>query len=214
MAPTPKRLSHCCCFSVRTGALLLATFGVTCGLATVAFYSFWLDNDVQIFEELDATKLKYQELYEEGAIDKDTFYKIASAIDLAKEYIPAILTVFIVAGCITLTKHLLLMFGVLAKKRFFMLPWLVITMAGLVSNVFFGVGYSVIYATNYSLCGAGLSLLFVTCVVCIGYYFWQCVFSHYHELREQDLAKTREDKKMLIAEEVPPTYEEVVVIKK
>ena len=92
---------------------------------------------------------RYQELYEEGAIDKDTFYKIASAIDLAKEYIPAILTVFIVAGCITLTKHLLLMFGVVAKKRFFMLPWLVITMAGLVSNVFFGVGYSVIYATNY-----------------------------------------------------------------
>ena len=49
----PKRLSHCCCFTVRTGALILAIFGVTCGLATVAFYSFWLDNDVQIFEELD-----------------------------------------------------------------------------------------------------------------------------------------------------------------
>lgn len=103
---------------------------------------------------------RYQELYEEGAIDKDTFYKIASAIDLAKEYIPAILTVFIVAGCITLTKHLLLMFGVLAKKRFFMLPWLVITMAGLVSNVFFGVGYSVIYATNYRY-------TFQTCTLCL-----------------------------------------------
>ena len=73
---------------------------------------------------------------------------MVSTIDLAKEYIPAILTLFIVAGCVTLAKHLMLLFGVLAKKRFFMLPWLVITMAGLVSNVFFGVGYSVILATN------------------------------------------------------------------
>jgi len=210
----PKRLSHCCCFTVRTGALILAIFGVTCGLATVAFYSFWLDNDVQIFEELDEMKFKYKELYEEGQIDKDDYYRVVSTIDLAKEYIPAILTLFIVAGCVTLTKHLMLMFGVLAKKRFFMLPWLVITMAGLVSNVFFGVGYSVIYATNYSLCGGAISLLFVTCVVFIGYYFWQCVFSHYHELRELALEQTREDKKMLVAEEVPPTYEEVVVIKK
>ena len=55
----PKRLSHCCCVTVRTGALILAIFGVTCGLATVAFYSFWLDNDVQIFEELDEMKFKY-----------------------------------------------------------------------------------------------------------------------------------------------------------
>ena len=55
----PKRLSHCCCFTVRTGALILAIFGVTCGLASVAFYSFMLDNDVQIFEELDQYKLKY-----------------------------------------------------------------------------------------------------------------------------------------------------------
>ena len=92
---------------------------------------------------------RYKELYEEGQIDKDDYYRVVSTIDLAKEYIPAILTLFIVAGCVTLTKHLMLMFGVLAKKRFFMLPWLVITMAGLVSNVFFGVGYSVIYATNY-----------------------------------------------------------------
>ena len=92
---------------------------------------------------------RYHELYEEGTIDKDTYYKIVSTVDLAKEYIPAILIVFITAGCVTLAKHLMLMFGVLAKKRFFMLPWLVITMAGLVSNVFFGVGYSVIYATNY-----------------------------------------------------------------
>jgi len=159
-------------------------------------------------------KFKYKELYEEGQIDKDDYYRVVSTIDLAKEYIPAILTLFIVAGCVTLTKHLMLMFGVLAKKRFFMLPWLVITMAGLVSNVFFGVGYSVIYATNYSLCGGAISLLFVTCVVFIGYYFWLCVFSHYHELRELALEQTREDKKMLVAEEVPPTYEEVVVIKK
>ena len=92
---------------------------------------------------------RYKELYEEGQIDKDDYYRVVSTIDLAKEYIPAILTLFIVAGCVTLAKHLMLMFGVLAKKRFFMLPWLVITMAGLVSNVFFGVGYSVIYATNY-----------------------------------------------------------------
>merc|ERR1712117_591907 len=46
-----------------------------------------------------------------------------------------------------------------------------------------------------------------------GYYFWQCVFSHYHELREQAMEKTIEDKRMLVAEEVPPTYEEVVVVK-
>ena len=68
--------------------------------------------------------------------------------------------------------------------------------------------------TACSLCGGAISLLFVTCVVFIGYYFWQCVFSHYHELRELALEQTREDKKMLVAEEVPPTYEEVVVIKK
>ena len=175
---------------------------------------------------------------------------MVSTIDLAKEYIPAILTLFIVAGCVTLAKHLMLLFGVLAKKRFFMLPWLVITMAGLVSNVFFGVGYSVILATNSrfgvvqscacdilfyldftlsiahivhfniraknscSLCGGAMSLLFVTCVVFIGYYFWQCVFSHYHELKELALQKTREDKQILVTEEVPPTYEEVVVVKK
>jgi len=209
----PKRLSHCCCFTVRTGALILAIFGVTCGIASVAFYSFMLDNDVQIFEELDQYKLKYKELLNEGMIDKDEYYRIVSVIDLMKEYIPAVLTLFIVAGCVTLAKHLMLMFGVLAKKRFFMLPWLVITMAGLVSNVFFGVGYSVIYATNYSLCGGAISLLFVTCVVFIGYYFWQCVFSHYHELKEQAMEKTIEDKRMLVAEEVPPTYEEVVVVK-
>ena len=54
----------------------------------------------------------------------------------------------------------------------------------------------------------------MTCVVFIGYYFWQCVFSHYHELRELALEHAREDKKMLVVEEVPTTYEEVVIVKK
>ena len=163
-----KRLSHCCCIPVRTGSLILAFLGVTAGITSVAFYSFWLDNDVQIFEALDEFKEQYvdstlnenlkhnitlfdfrcTELYDQGQMEKEIYYKLISALELLKESIPTILIVTIVASCITLTKNLLLMFGVLSKKRHFMLPWLVISMAVIVGNVFFGVGYSVIYATQ------------------------------------------------------------------
>jgi len=209
-----KRLSHCCCIPVRTGSLILAFLGVTAGITSVAFYSFWLDNDVQIFEALDEFKEQCTELYDQGQMEKEIYYKLISALELLKESIPTILIVTIVASCITLTKNLLLMFGVLSKKRHFMLPWLVISMAVIVGNVFFGVGYSVIYATQSSLCGGALCLLIVVCLVSLEYYFWQCVFSHYHELREEEFEQTREDKKMLVVEEVPPTYEEVVIVKK
>jgi len=209
-----KRLSHCCCIPVRIGSLILAFMGIAAGISSVTFYGFWLDNDVQIFEALDEFKDQCTELYDQGRMEQEVYYKLVSALELLKESIPTILIVTIVASCITLLKNLLLAFGVLAKKRHCMLPWLVISMAVIVGNVFFGVGYSVIYATQSSLCGGALFLLIVVCMVALEYYFWQCVFSHYHELREEEFEQTREDKKMLVVEEVPPTYEEVVIVKK
>ena len=163
-----KRLSHCCCIPVRIGSLILAFMGIAAGISSVTFYGFWLDNDVQIFEALDEFKDQYAdcalvensklnfapfdfrctELYDQGRMEQEVYYKLVSALELLKESIPTILIVTIVASCITLLKNLLLAFGVLAKKRHCMLPWLVISMAVIVGNVFFGVGYSVIYATQ------------------------------------------------------------------
>jgi hypothetical protein len=203
----PKRLTHCCCFTVRTGSLILATFGFVVGLMGLGFYSFALDNDDRLFEMMDQAMAEIKQQYEQGQVSEDLVVFAERYIQLLKQILPPIFIAIIVLSCVLLVKNTLLMYGVLYKKRFAMMPWIVIRLVGIVINCFSTAGITICYASNVSLLYAVIIFAMSLPFIALDFYLWHCVVSHYKDLKEEE---QKEDKRELVVEEIPPCYEYAV----
>ena len=154
-----SRLTHCCCFSLRTGVLVLAVLGTLFALVNLVSYTAVL----QAVEDADFEP--------SGSFDKDA---------------PAILvkTSAVIAG-INLARNVGLVVGVLYKKPWLMLPFIVIEVFLL---VVYGVGFFAFVAVAVKagfppICGGIIAVWLLAWALAV--YFLHVVTSHYAELRDQ-----------------------------
>jgi len=128
-----KRLnSCCCCFSVRTGAVVIAAFGIIFSLIGIVGNSADLSKDT--------SKLELQRWDEEAKKEMtgDTYKLYHIFIEALISWREAVLEVTIAFGVFDLLTSFLVVVGVAHRKHSYLAPWLV-----------FEVIYTVVSAITY-----------------------------------------------------------------
>lgn len=115
------RLTHCCCFTVRTGTLILAALGLaTSGLRLVSYVGTAAaspgggqDAFDRMLDGMDAT---FREWREEEEITEQELESLESALGHARRAWPYILAAELTCLLFCVAKHAMLLFGVLYRK--------------------------------------------------------------------------------------------------
>ena len=115
-------LTHCCCFSVRTGTIILAVLGLVGAVGNLLSYggaaaatdakgqSYSFN---EMLDELDAT---FREWREQGDISEHDLVQLERYITGARRAWPYIVASGLACAVLCLAKHAMLLFGVLYKK--------------------------------------------------------------------------------------------------
>lgn len=204
------RLSRCCCFTARTGAIIVAVLGIFSSTLAVGLYSFSLAEESYFEEILDKAEQQLQDAYDSQSMSGDQRQRVEFAmhvLDVVKDVFPKFLIAMVVLACIYFVKNLMLMLGVVYNKSCLMLPWLLIILFTLIIQTVGLVAYAVLMGI-YTPGGFISSLMIVGIggpLLAIYYYIWFVVLSVYNEIREGKPQKF--DRLPILTEEVvPPPY--------
>ena len=127
-------ITNRCCSSTRTAAVILASFGVILGSAAVIIYATGFGIKDRGFAVLDKTEQETRISYEAGDMtEKDYDYVITLYTRLENSY-SYILGFGLATGLLYIATNLMLIFGILHRISWFMIPWLIATMVGLISH--------------------------------------------------------------------------------
>ena len=115
------RLTHCCCFTVRTGTLILATLGLLgSGLRLVSYVGTAAVTDEggresfnKMLNEMDA---EFRRWREEGDISDDDLVTLEAALGHVRRSYPYILGLELACLLFCIAKYAMLLFGTLYRK--------------------------------------------------------------------------------------------------
>jgi len=184
------RYKTCCCFDARTGAMILGILGVLCS----GFY--FISNSVglgvyapQIEDVIDEYKQQLKDDFEnqyESEADEAAFEKTMAQLDYAKALVPWLFIADILGAAFEWIVNAALLYGIGKSKAAFMLPWLIMHMAGIVFGCFFvTIGFFVIsLGTPGGIISALILVLIALPFLAIPVYFWLVVRSVYLDIRE------------------------------
>jgi len=181
------RLRHCCCFSVRTGTLLLALLGVGYSLLNLSSYGGLaaVGSSETFHRTVNRLDQVFREWREHGELTEQELESLEAYLTQARELYPEIVTLGLICSGLALFKHALLLFGVLYRKSVLLVPYLVLGLAGLILSSLVAVGACILVFLYTSVVTGIVVSVFLTMFAWIGFYFWQVVLSHYMDLKEQ-----------------------------
>lgn len=203
------RPTHCCCFTVRTGTIVLAVLGLLGAASNLLSYggaaaATDASGESYSFNEmLDRLDATFREWREHGDISEGDLEQLERYISGARRAWPYIVASGLTCAVICLIKHVMLLFGVLYKKSCLFLPYLVLGLASLMVSLMVCFSTSVL-AFLYTT--AGVAAVFTSvwlAFLALGFYFWHVVLAHYYEVRENSDA----DRLPIVIQEQPPAYE-------
>eukprot|EP00095_Tigriopus_kingsejongensis_P007234 snap_masked-scaffold477_size161254-processed-gene-0.1 protein:Tk07234 transcript:snap_masked-scaffold477_size161254-processed-gene-0.1-mRNA-1 annotation:"PREDICTED: uncharacterized protein LOC103512912 isoform X1" len=195
------RHSRCCCFSARTGTLILAFLGVIGSTFSLVRYGMSyarMDDIDRMVDELVSN-------LEANAQDPD-YEEIHHSAQMAGEFVkgllPTLLIMGLVCASISMLKNVLLWFGVVYRKQVLVLPWLILVMISLVGDVLVVFIVGIVFFVHFNAAPALIFWAVATPCLALGFYFWTVVQSHYLDIKE-----TKEDQSPFMTLESPPGYE-------
>ena len=181
--PIP-RLTRCCCFSVRTGAKILAILGliveVTMIVSSVIILAF-LPQVQQRIDEWESSSGNYD------ADTQDMISQLARSWRSILPYMYIIFGVCLVAFILEMIMDACMLHGVNRLKYKFMIPWLVVCGIGLAFSTVGAVIY-VVMSFFVSIGSGFLTLIGEIIGLAIGYYFWLVVYSAHMDIKEDNFS--------------------------
>jgi len=197
----------CCCFSVRTGTLIIACLGAFLNLFSTIGYSVSLAKEQEIREVIDDLESSYAKLHDEQQLSDEEYYAFVRLFEVVRYYLHMFLIAGVVVAVVSLVIHAMLITGVNTRRPGLMTPWLIVSAIGLALQTG-GIIYHCFMRMIYIDFGQGLLNLGI-CLpfLAIGYLLWMVVFSAYKEIKTEKLS---EDRLPVVTEEVLPDYEDIV----
>jgi uncharacterized membrane protein len=205
----PRYGKCCCCFSARTGALILAILGI--GAASLGIISNSVSLGVfqpHLDEMLDQIKqgsiYQFKQAEAELQAAKPYYEALWNRLDLIKESLPWIFVLQIFVGIFDLTMNGCMLYGVTKNRSCMILPWLIWGMIGLVALTVVSVGGFIVFCVFGVVGGVTLGqnvgvltgLIFIaimTPILGLGYYLWFVVQSVYLDIKEGDKPVNEEE---------------------
>jgi hypothetical protein len=121
--------------------------------------------------------------YKEGAVSEDTYDYVKYMSSVSTVFLPTLLAAGVFSGLITVAVNLLLLYGVLRKRRGHMMPWIVIVFICLALKTVAGFAYAIVNMAYVDVKFGFVALMVFIPTVALSFYVWLCVLSHYKELK-------------------------------
>lgn len=192
------RYKYCCCFDVKTGALILGMIGFFCAGFGLVSDSVGLGVYApQVERMLDDLKEQSMEEFESMGAPEDQrpYYEAFwNKLDLMQKLTPWIFVGQIVTSAFSFLINGAMIYGLMKAKPGFMMPWMVVNMAGIVlCSAVMTMGFFVLaVGTPGGFLSAFLLLLLCTPFLAVGLYLWLVVRSAYLEIRENVTPNTED----------------------
>jgi len=201
----PRYKQCCMCTSVRTGAIILAIIGILGSGFSFISYSFGLGYYGEMIEDRNEdeknasmSETKYLKLVipmsaeKEGRRIDEEYNTKYQAYWQHLDFITWFFIVQIIISVSSLLVNGCMLFGVTKKKPGFILPWLIISVASIVSTVaLLSLELFVwcIWTPGIGIWSKVIFVLFMSLGVGLMMYFWLVVRSVYLDIRETKVTK-------------------------
>lgn len=175
----------CCCISVHTGTLILGIAGILVSLlelVPIVPYLADMDGFNPIKENLKEMQYVGESILEEHNM---TQKEAKDIMDTCIQYLGTTLLVEAVLCGLFALFSILVVLGVLCKKRIMMLPYMILFMICILFFVLLGLIFSV-FAFFVSVITGSISLSLVLIVTFLCVYFWTAVQKSFKELGNRD----------------------------
>lgn len=187
----PRYKKCCLCFDARTGALvlgLLGLFGAGFSLVSDSVgLGVYVPRIQTILDEYKEGSMK--EFEEKGAPEeeREAYAQLWEKMDLIKGIIPWAFVIQLVTSIFNILLNGCLIYGISSNKPRFMLPWLIVGMAGIVTfSAMLAMAFVVMsIASPGGILSGIIVLALLSPFLAIGWYFWLVVRSVYLDLLEK-----------------------------
>jgi len=180
-----KRLnSCCCCFSVRTGALIIAAFCLIGSLISIVRDSVDLSNGTSKLE-LQQWDAMVKEEMRKGDIPEEAYKLTHAFIEALISSLESILGANIAFGVFDLLTSFLVVVGVAHRKHSYLVPWLIFAV---IYAIFVTVVFLCLVAIVSKWSGGFAFFFFVVSaiVVLLAAYFIWVVKSEYDNIKQEE----------------------------
>ncbi|GAB0088418.1 uncharacterized protein DMENIID0001_028340 [Sergentomyia squamirostris] len=172
MAPLLRQC--CCCFSFKTGGIVLGTLGLiraVIGIGLDAYLIVWIDKvGAQLKEIL-----------------KKLYVRNLSDVEVTRLRLKIILGIFIVISVVELCASVLLIIGARKSRKEYILPYLVANGLGIIVTI---ISY-MITGVQHGFWEAAISNIIVYLI--LAGYLWLCVLSLYQWIKDDQAVYTTND---------------------
>jgi hypothetical protein len=180
-----RRLTHCCCFSVRTGSLILASLAIAAGAIEVVIAAAALGNQDAVHQALYQFRSIYDEYYKQGQISGQQLDQVDHLLGMIRTSLIPLLALYLTCGIFKILVNGLMAFGVQTRRPTLFLPWLILVMLTIVVNGGCILASTVFDIINSHAASGFINLAFGSIMLLLVYYIWLVVFSHFQALKEQ-----------------------------
>lgn len=180
-----NNVKGCFCLSSRTVATFLALLGITVGSTAVIVYATGFGiKDIAltaIQEHENESKIRF----EQGQLSEDEYDYAAKFYDGLKNMYPYILLTGLITGIFYLVINIMMLWGVRRNNSWLIIPWLVTTMVGLISQTAGMFCIAIYIALNGHIFDSLLYTMLYCPLFLIGLYLWLVVNSVYCDIRKE-----------------------------
>ena len=206
--------------SARSGAIILSVLGISVGSFAVVVFATGFGVKSTVFRTLQEREHQVIEKYEEGELSQGTSDYVVKLYENIQVFYPHILTTGLMFGLLYFLINLLMLFGIVKNYSWLILPWLVMTMACLISQTTGVLCYALYLALKGHLFDALIYFLLYCPLLLIGLYLWFVVYSVHSNIKKRafivyDLTPVETndgttDENPLPKSDPPPPYKESI----
>jgi drug/metabolite transporter (DMT)-like permease len=175
------RSTCCCCFSLRTGCIVLGVLGVIGGAFGVVGASVVIG--VVEVQAKEMVKNYRQVNAENQYLTEDDI----AAAEVGKETVVIVQSVHLILAAISLVINSLMLHGAIKGKHKFILPYLVYVALQMILGTAAIVAIGVYLGTKAGGAEAAVYTLVAVPFLALGFYLWNAVRRHYKDLRQAEI---------------------------
>merc|ERR1711973_327410 len=178
-----RRLTRCCCCSVRTGAQVVAGLSISFGVLALVAYSTGLAMDIP-GRMTDHVRLMATKAWNNQRLEEATYRNIMKKMDTLEIVSDSAMGTVVAGATIQVVLASLLLTGISKNKHKWMVPWLIFAAISIALNVVVCVGLPIFHFVAGNPLFGGLILLAAIPTVTLWFYFVWVVHSEYNNIRD------------------------------
>jgi len=185
-----KRLTKCCCCSVRTGALVIGSLALVMTVVVIGAYGTLLGIELPK-QYTNNLRRSYSYAYNHEYITETTYRFKMELLDKVDTGLECALGIILAYAALKLIFSCLLLAGISKNKHRLMLPWLIASCMEFVINCMIAIAYPIFCFVMKRTVAGSVYLLSEIPWIVLCFYVIRVVHSEYKNIKEANLGSNK-----------------------